>query len=42
MAFILAGMLVFWIATFAFIFSIGRRQRQVEAELSALKQISDN
>ena len=42
MAFILAGMLVFWIATFAFIFSIGRRQPQVEAELSALKQISDN
>ncbi len=42
MEFILAGMLVFWIATFAFVFSIGRRQRRVEEELAALKQSTDN
>jgi len=38
MEFILAGMLVFWIVTFVFIFSISRRQRAVEAELSALRE----
>lgn len=42
MVYIAAGMLVFWIATFAFIFSISRRQRRVEEELSALQDSAES
>ncbi|HRX04054.1 MAG: CcmD family protein [Anaerolineae bacterium] len=42
MVYIAAGMLVFWIATFAFIFSISRRQRTVEEELSVLKESTES
>lgn len=42
MVYIAAGMLVFWIATFLFIFSISRRQKRVEEELSVLKESSES
>lgn len=41
MVYIAAGMIVFWIATFAFIFSISRRQQRVEEELSVLKESTE-
>lgn len=42
MVYIAAGMLVFWIATFVFIFSISRRQRRVEEELAALQDSAES
>lgn len=37
MAYMVAGYLIIWLASFAFIFSMVRRQRSLQQEISALK-----
>ena len=41
MAFLTAGMIVFWAVTFVFVFSVMRRQRKLEDELAALRSAMD-
>lgn len=41
MLFLTAGMVVFWIVTFVFVFSIMRRQHKLEDELAALRSAMD-
>lgn len=41
MAFAVGGMIVFWLATFAFVWSISRRQSALEDEISVLRQVMD-
>ena len=38
MAFLFAGMVVFWITTFIFVISVLRRERKLEEEVSVLRQ----
>lgn len=38
MAYLAAGMIVFWIVTFVFVFSVLRRERKLEAEVDLLRQ----
>lgn len=39
MVYIAAGMIVFWAATFLFVWSISRRQRKLEEELEVLREV---
>ena len=39
MAFLAAGMIVFWITTFVFVFSIMRRERRLEEEVAMLREV---
>jgi hypothetical protein len=39
MAFLAAGMIVFWITTFIFVFSIMRRERRLEEEVAMLREV---
>ncbi|MEA3335668.1 MAG: CcmD family protein [Chloroflexota bacterium] len=39
MTFLAAGMIVFWLTTFVFVFSTFRRQQKLEAELTTLQQV---
>ena len=39
MIYIVAGMIVFWAATFLFVWSIARRQRQLEDEVMVLREV---
>lgn len=39
MLYLVGGMMVFWLATFAFVWSIARRQNQVDEELAALADV---
>jgi CcmD family protein len=41
MIFLVAGMIVFWLATFLFVWSISRRQRKLEEELIVLREVVD-
>jgi hypothetical protein len=38
MAYLAAGMLVFWIVTFIFVLSVLRRERKLEDEVELLRQ----
>ena len=40
MAYLAAGMIVFWITTFVFVFSIVRRQRKLQDEIALLQEMS--
>ena len=40
MAFMVAAYLVIWLATFIFVFSIMQRQRTVQREIAALREIA--
>ncbi|MFZ2357714.1 MAG: CcmD family protein [Anaerolineae bacterium] len=39
MIYLAAGMIIFWLATFFFVWSISRRQRKLEEELSVLREV---
>jgi CcmD family protein len=39
MTFLVAGMMVFWLATFFFVWSISRRQHKLEEELAVLREV---
>ena len=39
--FLAAAFIVFWIFTFAYVFSIGRRQKNLEQELGVLESLLD-
>jgi CcmD family protein len=39
MIFLVAGMMVFWLATFFFVWSISRRQHKLEEELGVLREV---
>ena len=39
MIYLVAGMVIFWLATFLFVWSISRRQRKLEEELSVLREV---
>ncbi len=39
MAFLVAGMMVFWLFTFFFVWSISRRQRKLEEEVQVLSEV---
>lgn len=39
MAFLAAGMIIFWLATFLFVWSISRRQRKLEEEVQVLSEV---
>lgn len=39
MIYLVAGMIIFWIATFAFVWSISRRQRHLEEEVQVLREV---
>lgn len=41
MAFLTAGMMVFWLANFIFVISVMRRQRSLEEELEVLRELLD-
>jgi CcmD family protein len=38
MAYLVAGMIVFWIVTFVFVLSVLRRERKLEQEVELLRQ----
>lgn len=42
MAFLTAGMIVFWLVTFVFVISVMRRQRKLEEELEVLEEVMDS
>lgn len=39
MVYIAAGMIVFWAATFLFVWSISRRQHKLEEEVQVLREV---
>lgn len=39
MIYFVGGMMIFWLATFAYVWSIARRQRQLEDEIAALGDV---
>ena len=39
MIYLVAGMIIFWVATFLFVWSISRRQRKLEEEVSVLQEV---
>ena len=39
MIFLVAGMMVFWLATFFVVWSISRRQHKLEEELTVLREV---
>jgi CcmD family protein len=39
MIYLVAGMMIFWLATFFFVWSISRRQHKLEEELSVLREV---
>lgn len=39
MIYIVAGMIVFWAATFIFVWSISRRQHKLEEEVQVLREV---
>lgn len=39
MIYLAAGMVIFWLATFLFVWSISRRQHKLEEELSVLREV---
>lgn len=39
MIYLVAGMVIFWLATFIFVWSISRRQHKLEEELSVLREV---
>lgn len=39
MSYLIAAMVVFWITTFVFVFSVMRRQRKLELEIEALRDV---
>ncbi len=41
MIYLVAGMIIFWIATFAFVWSISRRQHKLEEEVAVLQEVVD-
>ena len=41
MAYLLAGMIVFWITTFVFVLSVMRRERKLEEEVDVLRATLD-
>ncbi len=42
MTYMVAGYLIIWLASFAFIFSMVRRQRQLEQEVAVLTELVDH
>jgi len=40
MAFMIAAYLVIWLAVFVFVFSMLRRERGLESEIAALKEVA--
>jgi Flp pilus assembly protein TadB len=41
MIYLVAAMVVFWITTFVFVFSVMRRERRLEMEVEALRDAMD-
>jgi CcmD family protein len=41
MIYLVAGMIIFWIATFVFVWSISRRQHKLEEEVAVLQEVVD-
>ena len=41
MEYLAGGMIIFWIATFLFVWSISRRQRKLEEEIAVLREVVD-
>ncbi len=41
MIYLVLGMIIFWFATFAFVWSISRRQRALEEEVAVLQAVVD-
>lgn len=41
MIYLVAGMIIFWAATFLFVWSISRRQRKLEEEVAVLQELVD-
>ncbi len=41
MAYMVAGYLIIWVASFAFIFSMVQRQRSLQREIEQLKDLAD-
>lgn len=41
MSYLVAAMVVFWITTFGFVFSVMRRQRKLEMEIEALRDVAE-
>ncbi len=39
MIYIVVGMIIFWAATFLFVWSVARRQRQLEDEVTVLREV---
>lgn len=39
MFYLTLGMIIFWAVTFVFVFSVMRRQRRLEAEVEALREV---
>jgi CcmD family protein len=39
MIYLAAGMIIFWVATFLFVWSISRRQRKLEEEVAVLQEV---
>jgi CcmD family protein len=39
MIYLVAGMVIFWLATFLFVWSISRRQHKLEEELAVLREV---
>ncbi len=39
MVYLAAGMIVFWLATFLFVWSISRRQHKLEQEVQVLSEV---
>ncbi|HNS02750.1 MAG TPA: CcmD family protein [Anaerolineae bacterium] len=41
MSYLVLGMIIFWFATFAFVWSISRRQNKLEEEVAVLQEVVD-
>ncbi len=39
MIYLVAGMIIFWVATFLFVWSISRRQHKLEEEVAVLHEV---
>ncbi|MER2599148.1 MAG: CcmD family protein [Caldilineales bacterium] len=39
MIYLVGGMMIFWLATFAYVWSIARRQKQLDEEIAALSDV---